>query len=121
MLTLFISQHFFQGMNSIPVQYYRSLDQMVEDFAFHNSRDAVRQLAAETDKFSLPNRPEQRLKEDLWALGAHDIPNELTVSETVKRVAEIAREIEKDWNKFVLKRNEELEEFRKTDFNIDDN
>lgn len=114
-MAMFVRQHFFQGMNNIPSQYYRTLSQMIEDFAFHSSREIVIQLSIEANRMLVACKTDQDLRRELIKLDPDELPNSVTESQMVITIAAVASKIANGWDGFIAKREAELKEFRESE------
>jgi hypothetical protein len=101
-IRMFISESFYQGMNTGPKEHRQTVTVIVENFACLNGEKAARGLANQMAEFLAANAslPEKKLIKELWALGAPDMPSYASLKEILQEIAIAARNIESKWTDF---------------------
>lgn len=115
-LSDFVTSTFFQGMNLLPIEQQRTLYDLVENFAGNRmARQIIKTLANELAMFAIPARSEDKMIQELWDLGASDIPTRMPVMDVISELEKHARQIERDWKVWKCQQLREVERLQATE------
>jgi hypothetical protein len=111
-LSLFVKDEFYQGMNYGLVDGAMELNRIVENFAANHNREALSALKTELIEFLQIERSEKVILKEIWALGAGDFPKGESIIATLQEIATLAGRLHKRWAEWNEKRLREVQELR---------